>query len=136
MSTLVSEFTGVVNRFNQRKNVITSDMAKAIVAHTDKAFAAQGYTKTAYARWKRKKRYDGFKILHKTNALSNATYITNQTWPLVVVKNDTPYADFHNDGDGRIPMRHFLDSGPGKSPALDRRLDQIMDRHINYVLHG
>jgi phage gpG-like protein len=126
---------GVLNRFNARKNVITSDMAKAVVAHTDKAFAKEGYTKSAYVRWKKKKRYDGFKILHKTNTLSISTYIVNQTWPLVVVRNDTPYADFHNEGDG-VTERHFLDKGPGESPALDRKLDMIMDRHINYVLHG
>lgn len=112
------------------------DMAKAVKEHTDKAFDAEGYSKSSYQRWKKKKRYDGFKILHVTDVLSESTIITRQTWPTFVVVNNTPYADIHNEGTERLPRRHFLDDGPGKSPALDKKLDIIMKGHIRYIQHG
>lgn len=131
---LAQELSGPRKRFDVLKNAMMAEMAEAVKAHTDRAFQAEGYTASAYTRWKKKKRYDGFKILHgETDTLNKGTYIAVKAFPTLIVKNDTAYADYHNDGEG-VAERHFMDSGPGESPALDRKLNEIMDRHMHQIL--
>lgn len=137
MSTLVDDARKTTNRFNQVKHAMASEMAHAVKAHTDRAFALEGYVASAYSRWQGKKRKDGRKILHgKSGDLRAKTYIASSTFPRIVIQNDVPYADFHNEGGGHVPERHFMDSGPGKSPMLDSHLDAIVAKHMRFVLSG
>lgn len=133
---LAEEFGALYGRFLSQKDSITREIALEVQNHTDEAFKKEGYTRSTYTRWKEKKRKDGFKILHQTGTLSSSTHITSSRWPTVVVTNSTPYGDYHNEGNGHVPERHFLDSGPGKSPSLDKAIDAILHRRINNILHG
>ncbi len=118
------------------------EVGNVIKKHTDMAFGAEGYSSNGIVSWKKKKRDDGFKVLHKTGRLRSSTYVSRMVWPTVIVKNNTPYGDYHNQGGrqvigkktGRLPQRHFMDDRPGKSPALDKKIRLVLDKYVKRIL--
>ena len=56
----------------------------------------------------------------------------SHSWEQIVWGIDVPYAEYHNEGDGKIPKRHFM----GHSAELDRKIDKLLEIELKKVFEA
>lgn len=60
-------------------------------------------------------------------ATANST--RKATWSLIVLRNEMPYASYHNEGKGRLPKRQYM----GDGPRLRRKQNTLINREIGRI---
>lgn len=122
------KFRAKAAKFKANEGQILDKMAnEAVIEFKVNAFDKQGLDGN---KWKPNQKQEGRQQLVKTGRMRQSIRILKKTAHTREVGSDVPYAEFHNEGTGRLPQRKFI----GRSRALELRNKAILLRELKRIV--
>ena len=134
----------MANKFNFKKVQRNSKFAlRSIIVlsaneaknHFVESFRKGGFTDSSLKRWRPRKKIDkrrpGRAVLVDSGDLRKSIRVArvNTQQLNATIATDLPYAEVHNEGQGRMPQRQFI----GHSDKLDKAITDIIDKKIDSI---
>lgn len=79
--------------------------------------------------WKPNIKQDGRQQLVKTGRMRESIRVLSKTNNTIIVGSDVPYANFHNEGSGRMPKRQFI----GEAKKLKLKFEIYISDYLKRV---
>ena len=111
-------------------NVLKPELPKQVAQHILLFFRAnynrEGWNDKGFIPWKKRKYTANRKLLVKSGNMRDAMEVSSQTFSKIVIKNDTPYFEYQNDGTSNLPARPMIYD----SATLDKEIEKIIEANI------
>ena len=130
------DFNDLARADKHLKNNVPKIIGERARRFFELSFRKQGFTDTAFSKWKRRKRETkrsiGKNILSNTGMLKNSIRRTKTTKKQIRISSvGIPYANIHNQGIGKMPKRQFIGNSKTLEKGLQKRKEYEIKKLIN-----
>lgn len=111
-------------------NVLKPELPKLVAQHILLFFRTnynkEGWTDSGFTPWQQRKYTVNRKLLVKTGTMRDGMQIAADSFTKIVITNDVPYFEYHNNGTDHLPKRPMIYD----SATLDKEVEQIIEANL------